>query len=400
MRAILSTALGVMMTLSAAHAQQQPQVQIQINSLRFEHVDRQQVQAEIVMSAIAPKGWHLDRIELSNIRVNGVPVFADPVEADIKTTGGFVVLPPLHMHVYLEDIGNASGLEQALREQQASISAVAAVEVGSNLLQRLILGKAHPIAVLEIRKTVPVHLADGLTGRGMRLLLTTGIDLARPLARTFKASVDSSGKTANDSAVVHTCWTSPEGERRCTHNLAFMVGSRYITAAQAAEPWRFDPLLIRLAPINLKSIEVTLESGGATTQVTASIHGIPRSTRVLLMSTGKWTSYADADSKDVYAELQPIPAVSPVLVQLSESAIACGASSWQNVRMYRLAQDGRGVSPLSLLVRSENGTLRFSRPLDEDTVGSPIIGAEGVIGVVQSERAGAAITLRGDCPAS
>jgi hypothetical protein len=400
MRSILAAACAVLLIIASCHAQEKQPLQIHIDSVRLEHIDREQVQAEVLMSTIGPKGLHVERIALNNLRVNGTPVFADPVDMDVKTTGGTVALPPIHLHIYLADIENTAWLESLLREQRASMTAVVFVNVHANLLQRIFLGEAHPVAVWAIQKEVPLHISDGLASSGVDLL-RMGLNMARPLAHAIFGSSSSGLAGAGDTARVRTCWTPSGAERRCTEHLVFMTGSRYVTAAQAVEPWRFDPMLGLLPPPDSTSVEVSLESGGETIPVTATMLGRPQFRRVLVMPQHKWVSYADPDAAVAFAELHPKSpgdtVKAPALKPFASNAVACGSSPWQEATVYHMMHEGRGVSAIALKVHFDNGALRMSRPLDEAAVGSPIVVDNGVAGVVQSGNAAAPIAVREDC---
>ncbi len=399
MQAILSTACAMLLTLSGCHAQENAPVQIRVDSLRLEHLDREQIQAEVLVSATAPKGIHIEKISLSHVRVNGVPVFADPIE-NITTQGSSITLPPMHLHLYVADMDNTAWLQQTLRDSQASLTGVAAVIVRPNLLQRLFLGQDHFVAVEPIQKKIPVHLVSGVAGHAAALLLQ-GFSPLWPSLRAISEPKGDHGAEPSETVRIRTCWIPATAARRCVKHLAFLMGSQALTASQAAEPWRFDPLLNGQAPADLGSVEVTLETPGTATLVVVTVRGRPELQRVLLMPQRRWVSYAD--TAQVFAELRavkPGQELASVLMTLPAAPSTCGVGSWQEARVYRLAGEGRETVPVALRVRSERGTLRFSRPVDDTAVGSPVVGSSGVLGVVQSERTGTALTAQPtDCGA-
>jgi hypothetical protein len=421
LRAVL---VAVVMSLTAAHAAhaggQQPAAigSPQVKSFSVTEIDTAHVKVAVDLALVPSQSVTLNDIRLCSLRLNGLPVFAAPIEQEIVLHKGVTnAIPTMSVTVLFRDLYSVEPLRRMIAEQKVHVQGEFEAAVRLNFAEKLALHTQHPTVRFEISEDVPAEVGGSPIQRAMELAMLSVIDSGlEAKARADKLipgaqpdwvrDLDAHGAANLFDVQSSYVLNSKEGGDSpvVADQLGFRLASAVLTTAEVREPWRYDlevldALKAGTAKLSKQSRALQLlpiDAAGTAVKLTekdfaVEARGTPEEISSVTSNKNQIQVLRRASPAAVtLLTLQTAP-VAPGLA-IAPAAVAA-QDAWDHIAIFRLrlnqATGARSVEVLQLSARRAGKGIQLSDPVDSAVFGSPIMTPDGVIGLVQDEQAGA-----------
>lgn len=384
-------------------------VHTDITGVSLASLNTDKATVSVGISVTADRDLDLSEIRVSRLRLNTMPVFAAPMAGPIHLTKNqtWVSPQPLTVTVYLRDMASLEPLMKALDTGTLLVEGEVTVRIELGRVQRMMMFSSQATVPVKLHQEVKLEVPGGQFGKAGAELLLSGADAAltqlkgpvQGIAGGLRMKVRDSDLPRVATIVSTYDLMDPAGKitPMTWSGVGFFVDPhRMVTVAEALEPWLFDPE-VELA---IRSNEVKVRPG--------SLHLIASSAnnaarwelgKELTAGTGqsqkKLQMVMPKDGSAMPTKAQVAVREEPrnlVVLTLAGSGPALGpvvapeiaAESWDQVAVFRGAHSG-AIEILLLPAHSENGRIQLGSQVDSDIFGSPLIGPEGIVGIVQDE---------------
>lgn len=392
---------------------------IQVKNVGIAEIDLTHIKVSVNLTLVPAQSGTLVDMRLCSLHLNGLPVFAAPLNQEIVLRKGEATsLPPVFISALYRDLISVQPLQQMIERQSVHLQGemVSGLQVG--FLGKLALHSQHPRLLLPISQDVPVEIAGGPFARNLALGALSALDSgmadksgAGQLLAVAKPDwiKDLETRAQADLFLVESIYSLQDGKTDYPVNfdaLGFRASSgRVATTADVLEPWKYDAEFvsalkagtvklekksqnIRLQPLAKGNPILQLEAK----EFTAEPQGTPLQDKLTTIEKGRnQVQLLRRASPSSFAVLSPQAAASSKGLAAAPAAVAA-LESWDQVAVFRLRVDpssgDRYVETLQLGARRDGDAIHLTQPVDEAVFGSPIVTPEGVIGMVQDEQAG------------
>lgn len=163
-------------------------VQIQIVNFTLEDFSTTKLVIGVGLAANSNRNITVDRLVLSGLHVNGVPIYASPLKHRFKLRRDATVTLPerLQVTVYLRDIDSIEPLRKAILEGEATLDGFAVVQVPLSPLARIMLLSNHAEVSTALHQRVPFTIPGGPIAASSLLRILNVADAAlKALESTF-----------------------------------------------------------------------------------------------------------------------------------------------------------------------------------------------------------------------
>ena len=408
------------------------QVQLEIVNTSLLSYSTSKVVLGLTLSISSRRDLTLEQIILSGLRINGLPVYAAPVKQRLELHSSVkTLLPdPLPVTVYLRDLDSVSPLIQAVSNGHTTLDGIAYATVRVNpLAAMLIFSRSVDIAISIHEDVLPFTVPGGQMARSAALLgLRTADKALHTISETVTSGKDWASGFRRDvmkQYAPHLMLACAHFELRDAQGNAIPLewcGVALATAPdlllvprEAIEPWKFDAEIadaihsnhfslnhssydLWLWPASAtlkKSGELNSEAAMRLSKKQLSVVKMPDrdERKILALEDSGKTRKISVARRDSSSDL--------ALLQVAKSAGAFGAlqavensstSEWGSVALFRFRdgmREGSAVPELIVMPAKKNGTrIELGELVDSSVFGSPIVAAEGVIGIVQDQNSG------------
>jgi hypothetical protein len=391
---------------------------IQVKSVNVGTIDTSHLEIAVTLVLTPTQSCTITQLQLRTLHLNGLPVYAAPVQQDIGLHKGEATqLPPITVSVFYRDLYTARPLEDIIEKEKVRVQGELVSDLQVGFLAKLALHSEHPRVVIQLDQDVPA--AIGVSALEKRLVLgalstldgqMAGDSAAGHLIDTFRPEWIRKFETQAQTSlfVVQSSYSVDHDKTPFVVNaeaLGFRAASGSIaTSAEMLSPWSYDTEFlsqiddkaakvvknsqeIRLSlltgntpPLSLKAADFSAQERGRPAEDTVTVVGKSHE-QVHLMRRA---------TPSLFAVLAPR---STTLDGFAGAPNAVTAQpTWEHVLVFRLCsatKDGaRTVEPLELAAKRDGNSIRLSEPVDNSVFGSPILAPEGVIGIVQDEWTG------------
>ena len=395
--------------------------------LSLDHIDTEKVTFALKMSINASQELDLDQVTLANLRFNGLPVFAAPLEGPIHLIKGQQVdLPqPLLLTVYLRDVTSTKPISQALRDGFTALDGEIYLSVHLSTIAKIVLRSFQAIVPMKLQQRVPVAVPGGALAKSAALTVLEAADVAlKHLLAGVSATEgiwpglrhDILQQYAPETFAVLVSYSLSDASGKQVplswSGVAFRVSPTLLVLPQEAlEPWSFDPdttVAIQSGEYKLEpdtfrlslwpaeqsapsplttdgglQLGKQLQDGTAKHQATTQIMLLNKSH---LPQKGKLDVRANNNNIAFLQATDPLPAA-----PTPKTAPASAATQWETVALLRFPRLGSDkLTPEVILTSAslDHGRIRLGIKVDSTVFGSPIIAPDGIIGMVQDESTG------------
>ncbi len=391
---------------------------IQIGSITLAEISATQIKAAVNLVLVPDRSATVTSMQLCSLRLNGLPVFASPIQSEITVRKGqSTSLPPLYVIVLFRDLTNTQPLRQMIEKQTVHVQGELISGVQLDMVERLALHAQHPRVVSTISEDVPVSIAGSDLERTLALAALSALDSA--MSDKSLAGISASlrpqwvrnveAASTPDLLIADSSYSVSYGNDVYPQHLralGFRLHSgQIVTAADVLEPWRYDAEFqaalksgsmklvkgsqdIQLQPVPDGAASLRLSSGDFAVKpgkipvgenVTALKHGHEQ-VKLLFRSAPMAMTVVQPNAPSKSTGLAVAPAA--VLEQ----------TQWDHVVVFRIrtnpASGESSVEALETGAVKEGSAIHLTDPVDDAVFGSPIVTEQGVIGMVQDERTG------------
>jgi hypothetical protein len=425
MKVILRAALvAVVLTLptifvaEAGGEQPAPIGNLQVKSVSVAEIDTAHVKIAVDLTLTPSQSATLGNLRLCSLRLNGLPVFAAPVDQEIILKKGVpTTMPTINVTVMFRDLYAVEPLRRIIAEQNVHVQGELEAAVRLNFAEKLALHTQHPTVQFAISQDVPAEVGGSPIQRAMELAMLSVIDSgleakaradklipgAEPdWVRNLEAHGSASLFDVQSSYVLNS---KENGDSPVVSDqLGFRLGSTAVlTTAEAREPWRYDLEVLdafkagtaKLAKQSLDLQLLPVDGSGAVLKAAKDF-----------VVEARGSAEENSSVTNNKNQIQVLKRASPsalTLLTLQNAPVAPGLTvapaailsqdAWNRVAVFRLRMDpathARSVEVLQLSAQRDGKGIQLSDPVDSAVFGSPIVTPDGVIGLVQDEQTGA-----------
>jgi hypothetical protein len=392
---------------------------IQVKSANIGTIDTSHLEIVVSLALTPGQSGTLKNLQLCSLRMNGLPVFANPVEQEIVLKKGEPTqLPPLTVSVYYHDLYTTHPLAEMIDKQSVRVEGELVSDLQVGFLGKLALHSQHPRIVIPLNQEVPVAIGGSALERRLALGALQAMDsqmsgdsvAGKMIDKLRPAWIQDLEKQAPGTlVVVQSTYSIEKDKNRYEINseaLGFRLASgNIITSTEMLNPWKYDAEF--LAALNggqaklvknSQEVRVTSLAAGATPLLLTgndfSMQARGTAAEEKLTAIGK-------SREQIHLQRRASPSSLAVLTLRTASPTAgianapdavLAQSTWEKVLVFRLRNPSktgdRTIEPVELAAKREENSIRLNEPVDASVFGSPIIAPEGVIGIVQDEWTG------------
>lgn len=399
--------------------------------MSLQEIDTEKVIFALKVTVDAGQELKLDEVTLANLHLNGLPVFAAPLQIPIHLIKGQEVelAKPILVTIYLHDVTSTKPLSQALLDGFATLDGELYASVHLTAIAKIALGTFQAVVPMKLQQKVPVAIPGGALAKTAALATLEAADVAlehllagasasmaiRPGLRrdvlqqyapaAYAIAVTYSVKDTNGMEVPLT-WTG----------VAFRVSpTKIVLPYEALEPWSFDPDIATAVQSGAYTVEpdifrlsawpsgeaapTPLTTGGGL-QLGKRLHAPPptrqATTLVMIPTHSRLPQKAKLDVRASSKNITFLTS-SEAAPAIPSARIATGAlpARWDAVALLRFPRLSSGTLTPEVILTSaylDHGRIRLEIKVDSTVFGSPIIASSGIIGMVQDESSGIAWT--------
>ena len=406
-----------------------PPVIAECVGLSVEHLDAEKVSVAARMKVTARQDLKLDQVTLTNLHLNGLPVFAAPVLTPLHLVKAQTSeLPqPIVVTIYLRDLSSTAPLEQALQDGFATVDGELYLSVHLGVLAKIVLHSSQATVPLKLREQVPLNVPGGSLAKRASIATLQAADLA---LKHLNAGAtpwmgfwpglrrDALQQYAGSTFAVAATYVVEDHEGKeiplTWSGIAFRIAPTEIALPdEAMEPWSFDPEIgggLQAGKLKLKpgSFRLSLwPAGQVVTGPLSTDGGLQLGKQVVaygsqsqaatdMMIPGdphslrKARIYVRSSDANV-AFLTPngsLPDSTPI--KFAHDPLP---AKWDSLALLRFPRLGSGTLAPEVILTSgylDHGRIRLAVSVDSTVFGSPIVSPDGVVGMVQDESTGTA----------
>jgi hypothetical protein len=403
---------------------------VTVKSTQIAEIDNTHVRIAVDLSATPARTITLENLRLTGLRLNGLPVYAQPLAEPIELIKGKEsALPPLYITLQVRDLTTTKPLRAMIENQSVHLTGEMVAAIKMSFLEKLAMHTEHPRIAFPVSQDVPVAIGATPFARQAALGVLTLIDLGMQGANTAKKAIpglespwvkDLETQAQNDLLTVETSFVLKEHDGQfpvAFEQLGFRLASgQIVTTSESKSPWEYDTeFLARIksgeAKLEKKSFEVEIKTTGAPsdaplqlTHKDFTLEERGNSGKDAMIVAKPKSSPDSQDSGIAKVGLRRRAEPTSMLVIIPHIPAAAGGfhaapaavsqqDSWEKVAIYRLNLDPNTGKPsvevVQLSAHRDGQGIHLDESVDPTFYGSPILVPEGILGIVQDEQTGA-----------
>lgn len=398
---------------------------LQVKEVNLSEIDASHLKLAVDLNLTAAQSATFETLRLCSLHLNGLPVFAAPLNQEIVLKKGVpTALPPLYVTVLFRDLHTVAPLRRMIENQSVRIEGELVADVRLSTVEKLALHTQHPTVEIDLAQDVPADTGGTVLERSLALSIlgvidtglqaTAGADKLIPGARP-KWIRDLEANAPANLFAVESSYMLTEGDANypvASVQLGFRVmPGPVVTTAETLAPWKYDAELLSevqlgAAKLVKNSEEIQIQPVGqgdplrlSAKDFTVDQRGSAEEDSLIAVGNGghgkiQVLRRASPASVAVFTLRAPAsPDLAAGIGLTVASASVAAEDSWEQVAVFRLREDPVTKKPsveiLQLGARRDGKGIQLTEPVDAAAYGSPIVTPNGVIGLVQDEQAGA-----------
>jgi hypothetical protein len=399
---------------------------LQVKEVNLSEIDTSHVRLAVDLNLTAAQSATFENLRLCSLHLNGLPVFAAPLNQEIVLKKGVpTALPPLYVTILFRDLHTVAPLRRMIENQSVRIEGEMVAGVRLTTVEKLALHTQHPTVELDLAQDVPVQIHVSDFERTMALsaleLIDSGLQATAAANKYIPGTKPQWIRDLEASApanlfAVESSYAMAEGDTNypvVSIHLGFRVASGpVVTTAEAQAPWKYDAEFLGAvqsgaAKLVKNSDEIQLRPVGqgdplrlSAKDFTLEMRGTVEEDNLIAVGNGghgkiqvlRRASPASLAVLTLRAPASPeLPSGQGAGLPFASAAVTA-QESWEQVAVFRLREDAVTKKPsvevLQLGARRDGKSIQLTEPVDGAVFGSPIVTPDGVIGLVQDEQAG------------
>jgi hypothetical protein len=400
---------------------------LKVKEVGLAEIDTSHIKLSVDLNLTATQSVTMESLRIGSLHINGLPVFAAPLNQEIVLKKGVpTALPPLYVTVLFRDLRTVEPLKRMIENQSVKIEGNVVADVRLSMIEKLALHTQHPTVEIMLSQEVPAALGISVLERTLALTTLGLIDSG--LQATSSAGQLVPGRPAwirNLEASAPANLYAVESSYELTQagasfpvlslSLGFRVASgKVVTSAESEAPWKYDAEFLTAVQSgtaklvkNSQEIQLRPLQPGDPLRLnakdfTVEIRGAAAGDSLIAVSGdkhGKIQVLRRASPNSLALLTLAAPSAATAVAAHGASGLAAATSavvaqdSWAQVAVFRLREDTATKKPtvelLTMAARRDGKGIQLSEPVDAAVFGSPIVTPDGVIGLVQDEQTGA-----------
>jgi hypothetical protein len=409
---------------------------VSVKGVSIAEFDSSHLRIAVALAATANRSVTMETLHITSLRLNGLPVYAEPLSQQIELPQGKETpLPPIYVNAQLRDVTSTQPLKEMIENQMVHVQGDIVADVKINFLDKLAMHTEHPRISVPLTQEVPVTFGSSPFARqaalGVLSILQIGID-GRSIVRKNMPGFESPWIHSLEEQAITDLFAVQSSYELKEHGTTYPVSidqigfrlssGKIITTAEVKDPWDYDPdFLGRIKSHEAKLIknrtEISLRSTGKQLANTSplllsnqdfslEITGNSEKEPLILPKGSSRSLDGQPDQMDDFAKVNVLRRASPAamaVITLHSAMPGTGFHAapariveqdhWEKVALFRLEFDPKSRKPsvevIQMSARRDGLAIHLDQPVDPSFYGSPIITPEGVLGVVQDQQTGA-----------
>lgn len=430
----VSGLLAIVFFAATAIAGEAPEqaVSLAVENVSLASVTSDRVQLTANVSLLSPRRVTLREVMFAELHASGIPFYAAPISGRLTLVPNQKVLPsqPLLLTVYLHDLSSLKPLHALVADGKISIAGMAYASVDLNTAEKMFLRTGHVRVPVKIDSALQLHIPGGVLAKAAALAM---IDYGQAALESAGSAWQSGVMSLSEQrrqlwqsyapalVLAYATYEVRDAAGKTSHHEATAMGFRVkgkqvLLPKSVLEPWKFDTdvaasmkqdgsLKILNYDLALWSPKARLrdDSGrlSAAQALCLSAHQIrllpftKDDSEPMFMPEEDKTERVRVHRRQGPAALglveitdPGVSAMNPVLADPNK-AVDSNHPTAVSLGVFRFPEgiEAKEANPGLLLVSPRMGVsnLELDTPIDSTGWGSPVISAEGIVGVVTSE---------------
>lgn len=394
-------------------------VGVAIDGVELKDVSTDRIRFEIRSHVTADRHLKIRRVRFEHMYLGNLPIYLSPIDERLELEKGVaVVLPRVPVTIYFRDLDSLEPLEHALREEKATVTGKARVDLDLNLIEKVLSRQKDVHADIPLAISTPVQVPGGMLGKTAALTSLRAAQFALNLGGSALHTLRLSQKSWQDTLRTQYVPSLVIAESRYSirlntgeqadftvRGLGFRItDDKFVLTDEIYEPWKYDnevatalqthkaslinedrDLLVwnsseALDPNTARSIsrKTIHEEHHSDQSETAHVPSDDKSVKIKLSKRDSGDNYA------IFKFTRPEDKGTPI--QLASDAVL-HRQNWDRLTMFRVDDEGQ-LELISTSAHQTKDRISLEDSVDERTFGSLLIAPEGAVGMVQAEQSG------------
>lgn len=394
-------------------------VGVAIDSIDLKDVSTDRIRFEIRSHVTADRHLKIRRVRFEHMYLGSLPIYLSPIEDRMELEKGVsAVLPRIPVTIYFRDLDSLEPLEHAVREEKATVTGKARIDMDLNLIEKVLSRQKDVHADIPISISTPVQVPGGMLGKTAALTTLRAAQFALNLGGSALHALRQSQKSWEEklrtqyvpSVVIAESrysirLTSGEQADFIVRGLGFRITEdKFVLTDEIYEPWKYDTevatalqthkaslidenrdLLVwnssePLDPNTARSLsrKTIHEEHHSDQSDAAHVPSDDKSVKIKLSKRDSDSNYA------VFKFTRPEDKGTPI--QLAADVVL-HSQNWDRLTMFRIDDEG-ALELISMPAHRTNDRVVLEDSVDERAFGSLLISPDGAVGMVQAEQSG------------
>ena len=141
-------------------------VGVAIDSIDLKDVSTDRIRFEIRSHVTANRHLKIRRVRFEHMYVGSLPIYLSPIDDRLELEKGTsVVLPRIPVTIYFRDLDSLEPLEHAVREEKATVTGKARIDLDLNLIEKVLSRQKDVHADIPVAISTPVQVPGGMLGK-------------------------------------------------------------------------------------------------------------------------------------------------------------------------------------------------------------------------------------------
>lgn len=406
---LIPSFLGALALLAGEPPSKSP-ITTRVQSLGILSVAADHVELRLTLDVSSTVRLRLNSARFQGMRLNGIPVYVAPLEehVDLDPGSGPRTISLRPISIYYRDLEVLDPVRRLVAEQAAGLNGLAYLRVELSALQKVFVMRGSLEVLVPMHQKIPVTLPGGAASRNTALAALAAADTAIRLGEKTVSRVKERFGWTNDLSrqygksllELETRYRYNAGGQittRIVKGVGFRIApDRFITTAEMVHPWLYDPEVAELlesgtAVLDESQYDIRVLPGGLTlANHQLRIVDSGSGTAKVLVTAGGKLHGVEVGRRDFDHNVAVIEFTSPAPGQPAP-VTASSERHWERAAIFRpRAGSPERFEVIYVRARRVGNRIELLDPADSSAFGSPLIMAEGLIGMVQSE-SGAAL---------
>jgi len=402
-----------------APAAQADPVGVVVDSIDLKDVSTDRVRFEIRSHVTADRHLQIKRVRFEHMYLGSLPIYLSPVDERLELEKGIsAVLPRIPVTIYFRDLDSLEPLEHAVREEKATVTGKARIDMDLNLIEKILTRQSNVYADIPVAISTPVQIPGGMLGKTAALTTLRAAQFALNLAGSALHALRQSQKSWEQKLRTQYIPSLAIAESRYSirlntgeqadfvvRGLGFRItDDKFILTDEIYEPWKYDTEVATALQTHKASLidenrdllvwnsTEPLDPNTARSLSRKTIHEehhsdqseaahVPSENKTVKIRLSKRASDANYV---VFRFTRPEDKGTPI--QLAPDTVI-DSQNWDRLTMFRVDEDGQ-LELISTTAHRTNDRISLEDSVDERVFGSLLVAPEGAVGMVQAEQSG------------